>query len=288
VNKKNILPIIAIVVFLACLILAVRHAIHFESPIVASVIGADWRLYFQPATMEVLHGRTPYAIEGFYNPPWVTIPLLPLATLPLDWSIPIMMTLNLAAWTYTAMRLGMKSFIILPFIIFSGAMINSTIGNLDGLLSLGLFLPPPLAVLVVMIKPQIGAPIVLFWSMRILLDRGTLKLKFINMAKLLAPFALLMVLSFVLYGTWFIQGADAVGKSWNTSPWPRLIPLGVSLLVLSIYTKDLRWALAAIPYVTPYLSPDTWAFSTLAILALASGIKINIPRLAPHPILKNR
>lgn len=277
-NKKNILPIVSIIVFLFALILAIRHAIHFEPQIISTVIGADWRLYFQPATMEVLHGRTPYTVDGFYNPPWVTIPLLPLAPLPLDWSIPIMMTLNLAGWTYTAMRLGLKSFIILPFIIFSGAMINSTIGNLDGILSLGLFLPPPLGVLVVMIKPQIGVPVVLFWSMQILLDQGNFKLKFINMTKLLAPFAALMVLSFVLYGAWFNHVTDAIGKTWNSSPWPALIPLGVSLLVLSIYTKDLRWALAAIPYVTPYLSPDTWAFSTLAILALASGIKIKIPR----------
>jgi hypothetical protein len=287
-NKKNILPILIITISILAMVISIHLALRSETRLLASVVGADWRWYFQPAAQEVLHGRTPYAVDGFYNPPWALIPLLPLAALPLDWSIPIMMTLNLAAWTYTAMRLGMKSFLILPFIFFSGSMMNSIMANIDGLLSLGLFLPPPLAILVVMIKPQIGFPIVLFWSMRILLDQGTLKLKFINMTKLLAPFALLMVLSFVLYGTWFIQGTDAVGKSWNSSPWPRLIPLGVSLLVLSLHTKDLRWALAAIPYVTPYLSPDTWAFSTLAILAIISGIKINIPRLVPHPILKNR
>jgi hypothetical protein len=276
-NKKNVLSILIITIAILALVISIHLALRSETRLLASVVGADWRWYFQPAAQEVLHGRTPYTVEGFYNPFWALIPLLPLAALPLDWSVPIMVTLNLAAWTYTAMRLGMKSFLILPFIFFSGSIMNSIMGNLDGLLSLGLFLPPPLAVLVVMIKPQIGVPIVLFWSVRILLDQGTLKLKFINMIKLLAPFAILMVLSFVLYGAWFIQGADAIGKDWNTSPWPRLIPLGVSLLVLSIYTKDLRWALAAIPYVTPYISPDGWAFSTLAILALASGIKINIP-----------
>lgn len=287
-NKKNILPILIITIAILAMVFSIHLALRSETRLLASVVGADWRWYFQPAAQEVLHSRTPYTVEGFYNPPWALIPLLPLAPLPLDWSIPIMVTLNLAAWTYTAMRLGMKSFLILPFIFFSGSMMNSAMANIDGLLSLGLFLPPPLGVLVVMIKPQIGAPIVLFWAMRILLDQGDLKLKFINMIKLLAPFAILMILSFVLYGTWFIQGTEAIGKTWNSAPWPRLIPLGVSLLVLSIYTKDLRWALAAIPYVTPYISPDGWAYSTMAILAIASGIKINIPRLAPHPILKNR
>lgn len=42
----------------------------------------DSRTYFFPATREVLAGRSPYSIEGFTNPPWAVLPLIPMVILP--------------------------------------------------------------------------------------------------------------------------------------------------------------------------------------------------------------
>jgi hypothetical protein len=42
---------------------------------------ADWSEYFQPATYLLLQGKSHYLQEGFYNHPWILIPLIPFAQL---------------------------------------------------------------------------------------------------------------------------------------------------------------------------------------------------------------
>lgn len=267
---KNKLPIALIVASMLVMCIAVRNAIVSGSPPLSTVIGADYRQYFQPATSEILRGHSPYTVNGFYNPAWGLLPLLPLTKLPLSLSIPIMFVLNLSAYTYVAWRTGMNRFIIIPFLIFSGAMLNSTIGNIDGLLSLGFLFSSWLGILIVMVKPQIGIPIAIFFVATILLDHGALKTKALKLARLLTPFVFAMIFSTMLYGTWFFQSTGAVGQQWNSAPWPRAIPVGVFLLWQAVQKKDIRWAMGAIPFITPYLTPDTWALSTMGFLAILS------------------
>ena len=42
----------------------------------------DWHGAFRPAALEILHGRSPYNADGFFNPPWTAIFLVPFAIFP--------------------------------------------------------------------------------------------------------------------------------------------------------------------------------------------------------------
>jgi hypothetical protein len=235
-------------------------------------IGLDWRKAFQPATIAMLRGQSPYSIPGFYSPPWTLIPLIPLSLLTAGVSMSILFVGNLAGWVYAAARIGVNKWLLIPFFFLSGAMANAVLGNLDGLIVLGLFLPPWVGIPILMIKPQVGIPVTIFWLGVIAFDNAAVKDRAVRLAKTLLPFAVLFALSIVLYGDWFMSSQDVIGKWWNTAPFPHAIPLGVWLVWKSIHHRDIRYAVAAIPFLSPYISAYTWAFMTMALLSLMGSM----------------
>jgi hypothetical protein len=66
---------------IAAIIIVVIVLIWFEYQYLP--LGVDWVRWFRPATLEFIAGRSPYTIEGFFNPPWLVIPLIPFALLPI-------------------------------------------------------------------------------------------------------------------------------------------------------------------------------------------------------------
>lgn len=253
---------------------AVRMALLSNRMLFVSVLGVDWRLYFQPAAESMFGGISPYAVAGFWNPPWMLVPLLPLAKLPLDISVPIMFVLNIMAYSWAALRLGMHKVIVIPFLIFCGALMNSVMGNIDGLLALGFLCPPWLGVVILMIKPQIGFPVILFWIALELTTPGTRNQRVWRVFRLLSPAAFFVIGSWLIYGPWFLNSVDAIGMKWNTAPWPLGIPVGLWLLGAGIYKRDISFALMAVPFVTPYLTIYTWSFSAMgAFIALSNLFK---------------
>ena len=197
-------------------------------------------------------------------------PIVFLARMPLDIAVPILFMLNVMTCIWVSLRLGMNKFIVIPFFIFFGSMMNAVMGNIDGLLALGLLCPPWLGIIILMIKPQVGFPIALFWVANELTKTGTMQQKVYRVALMLSPFIVLFVASTIMYGAWFLNSVDAIGKSWNTAPWPLGIPVGVWLIGAGIQKRDISFALMAIPFVTPYLTIYTWSFSAMgAFIALS-------------------
>jgi hypothetical protein len=278
-QNKKIIPLILIAAAIISMTVAIHYWVTFDVYLFQRVIGFDWRLYIQPAGTALLHGQSPFTIPGYYNPPWLLLLTFPLSLIPITWSVSVMVSLNFAAWTYTALRLKVHAYWVIPLVIFSGAGENAIKGNIDGLLSLALFLPPWASVLIMMIKPQLGLPVAVFYGLSILLDGSPLKARIGKLAKLTVPFMLAFGLSVLVYGDWFIQSAGAVTQPWNSAPWPHAVVVGLFLIWQAVSRRDVRWALIAIPFVTPYFHPDSWALSTAA----AMGV-VNLPN---HPNLKN-
>jgi hypothetical protein len=235
-----------------------------------SMIGIDWRTAFQPASRALLEGRSPYTVPGFYSPPWTLIPLIPLSLLSAGLSTSILFVANLAGWMYISRRIGVNRWLFIPFFFMSGAIANAVYGNLDGLIAVGLILPPWVGIPILMIKPQVGIPVTAFWIGVILFDRADIRSKATRLVKALLPFAVLLGISIALYGNWFMHSQDVIGKVWNTSPWPRTILLGIWLIWQGIRSRDIRFAVTAIPFLSPYISPYTWAFMTMALLSFLS------------------
>lgn len=264
-------PALMILFAFFAMFMAVRGSVLSDNILLSNVFGVDWRLYFQPAAESTLGGLSPYDVAGFWNPPWMLVPLLPLAKLSLDISIPIMFVLNIMAYSWAALRLGMHKVIVIPFLIFCGPIMNSVMGNVDGLLALGLLCPPWLGVVILMIKPQIGFPVILFWVALELTAPGTRKQRVWRVVRLLLPATFLLIGSWFIYGPWFLNSVDAIGMKWNTAPWPLGIPVGLWLLGAGIHKRDISFALMAVPFVTPYLTIYTWSFSAMgAFIALSS------------------
>lgn len=238
--------------------------------LISSVIGADYRHYFRPASIALLSGQDPYSVSGFHSPPWLLLLIAPLTWLPERAASSLLFVLNLSAYAYTASRIGVSRILVIPFVVFCGALMNATIGNFDGLVSLGLWLPTPIAYLVLMIKPQIGIPIIALTVISILASRRSLMSKISWMVYSLAPLLIFVVVSGLIYGDWFSGAQAAVDYQWNSSPWPLGIPLGVALLWLGYRKVEISYALIAIPFLTPYLSGDTWSFATMGVLTLCA------------------
>lgn len=223
----------------------------------------DWRLTFRPAAQEVLHGRSPYNVAGFFNPPWLLLPLLPLALLPESVGGALFLLLNLAVFAYTAHRLGATSFTMILFLMSPPVLHSLLNGNIDAFVIMGFVLPPPIGLLFLSIKPQIGAGVALFWLIEAW-RAGRLKVVF----KTFAPAAAMWLLSFVLFGWWFLRWEQEVDLWWNASAWPLSIPVGLGLLVAAVRKRRKEFAMAAAPCLSPYVLLHAWVGALAALITL--------------------
>ena len=258
-------------VLISAALAAIFLTVMFAVPM-TNLVGVDWWYHFQPATQTFLSGGDPYAVKGFYSPPWLLILLAPLTRLPLNVSIPIIFILDVVGYTWIAYRLRVNKYLILPFIVFSGAAMDALMANIDGLLLFGLLLPPWLGVILLMSKPQIGIPVLLFHALVMVSERVSLRNKLTYLIKFLSPLAVISLLSIVIYGDWYAHASETIDKSWNAAvAWPYGVPLGLALIGIGAFSRNGKWALMAIPFMSPYVSSKTWAIATMGFLALRPG-----------------
>jgi flagellar biosynthesis protein FliQ len=231
-------------------------------------IGVDWRGVYQPASLALLDGKSPYGITAlpFVNPPWVLVPLLPVAIFPPAWGSAIMLVLNIGAYVFVAMRLGMKVWMVVPFIFMT--MNNNTNGNIDGLVALGFLLPAQVGLFFVLVKPQIGIAVAMFWAVEAWRVGGAREV-----ARTFVPVILAYCLSFLLFGFWMADMGKMLHVGWNTSIFAYGVPVGAALMALALWKRDIRFAIAASPFFAPYLTGHSWAVVGLGLMSLK--FKIN-------------
>lgn len=219
----------------------------------------DWHGAFRPATLEILHGRSPYNADGFFNPPWVAIFLIPYAILPESIGRAAMALTSLVVYSLVAHRLGAKK-ITISFLLLSPPVLHGIInGNIDWLVVLGFILPPWIGLFFLSVKPQIGLAVMIFLGVSTWREKGA--------KKVLATFAPLFgisLISLLLYGPWFLSIQRDLNLIANTSLWPLSIPVGLALLVSAIRKKDDRYAMVASPNLSPYVNLHSWIGAMLA------------------------
>ena len=258
-------------------------------PSVTRAMGFDWVHSFSPAAEGWGRGESPYGVMGFFNPPWMLLPLAVLSFAPHPWGYGVLAAVNLAGWVWVVMVSGSKfqvwsryerstalldhrrwwrAAMVIPFVIFCGPLLNSFYGNLDGLVALGLCLPPQWGLLVVMVKPQIGLPMAIFWGVEAWRKGGMDELK-----RTFVPLLKLFWLSMMLYGFWFLKFGAVTDKVWNASVWPWGIPAGLVFLGLALWKRKLGWAVMAGPFLSPYLASHSWAFLGLGIMLIGKDGK---------------
>lgn len=78
--------------------------------------------------------------------------------------------------------------------------------------------------------------------------------------------------AFAAFGLAFLTGnyqtPDVSSMWWNASIFPYGFPVGLALAVVAVWRDDVRFALAAGPFLSPYLSIHGWLFALLPIGAV--------------------
>jgi hypothetical protein len=224
-------------------------------------VGYDWRTTFYPAAHNVFLGKSPYEVNGFVNVPWTVLVLLPFAVLPLPISGALFCVISIIIYCVVAFRLGadlpwLAIFLISPFVLG-----NLYFGNLDCLALVGLILPPPIGIFFVLIKPQIGIGIAAFW-----LVEAWRKGRLLEVLRVFAPVGAAILISIALFGNWTSSQINVVNASWNTSWWPWSLPVGLVLLVRAVIYRKKNEAIAASPFLSPYVAYPSWVGVLLALI----------------------
>lgn len=221
----------------------------------------DWTDFFWPAGRAVLQGKSPYTVEGFFNPPWAALFLSVFSIFPLKLSLAVMTTAALLALTYTAYKLGAKPAAIIVLLLSAPLIQGIMHGNIDWLVVIGFVLPPQIGLFFISIKPQIGSAVALFWLVEAWRNGG-----WKEVLKVFGPFTLVLLLSFAVFGLWPLN-FDSVNYHANASLWPQSIPIGLALMATALKKREIKYAIGASPFLAPYVMGASWIVVLLAIIA---------------------
>lgn len=223
----------------------------------------DWLFAFRPATLAMLSGQSPYEIPltlPVSNPPWTFLLLTPLALLPPALGASILFTLYLYSMGYCAYRMKMKAIVLAAFLLSIIVLGGACNGQVDFLSALGLFLPAPIGLLLVLTKPQVGIAVALYWGVEAFRTGGIRRL-----ALTFAPVTAAFLLSFMIYGFWPLHSLTFDNFPWNTSLFPWSIVPGVALFCWSIKRGDIKLALPVSPMLSPYVALHSWYIALLPV-----------------------
>lgn len=217
----------------------------------------DWQLVYRPAICKMLNGENPYILPAmqFYNPPWVLVLMAPFSLLPLPYDIALIWTVGLAAFLYIAYRMGASPLNIILFMTSVPVIRCMAYGQIDWLALMGLFLPLPVGLFLLVIKPQVGLAIVAYRLVREVRQRGLARV-----ITALLPVTLALLLSFAIYGLWPLNWIDlARAERTDASFWPWSIVFGFAGLVFALARDDERWAIRAAPCFSEHVWIHSWA-----------------------------
>ncbi len=222
----------------------------------------DWRTAFRPAARELISGRSPYNVEGFFNAPWALLPLVPLALLPESIGRAVLVVVSLVTFAYTAHRMGARPLASLFFLLSPPVLHGLLNGNIDWLATLGFILPPQVGLFFIATKPQIGVAVGVYWLAEAWRVKG-----WREVLRVFGPVTVTMLLSFVLFGPWPLRFERELSLWWNASLWPASIPVGLALLVTAIRKRRIEYAIGASPCLSPYILLHSWVGALLAVVA---------------------
>jgi hypothetical protein len=231
--------------------------------------GIDWRSTYRPAAQAVLSGKSPFSVDIYFPAPWALIPLLPLALLPLEVGRTTLLLASIVAFAFVAHRMGARPISLVAFLLSPPVLHCLLNGNIECLALLGLALPPQIGLFLVLIKPQIGLAVAVSWAVEAWRDGGAARL-----ARVFWPVTLVTLVSVALFGPWPLRFLEVPGlvSAHNASLWPASIPVGMALLVASIRTREVRFALAASPCLSPVVLLHGWSGALLAIAVSTSEL----------------
>lgn len=227
-------------------------------------VGVDW-LTISPAVDLFLQGQSPYLLtEGWRRtlfPFWTYLLLLPFEILPFWVGRCLLFVVSLTAFAYTAIRMKASHWQLVLFLTSSAVIGCLNNGNIDWLVTLGLWMQPQAGLFFVLIKPQIGVPIALYWAYILWQLHG-----WKGVAKAFAPVTVAYLTSFLLYGFWIKHMLGMQNNPENMSGFPFTVPVGLFLLYIALRNKEGNLSVFSGPLLAPYTSQFSYAAPLLALM----------------------
>jgi hypothetical protein len=248
ISKEIVLK--TLLTILAGLIICTGYFILFPN----KALGVDWYDTFYPATHLFLTGANPYLITTLHNPLWLLFLLAPFALLGPQLGGHALAIFMIGAFAFVAHKLGAKYLALFLFLLSPLTLWSLGILNVDIFVMLGFFMPPALGLFFVLIKPQAGIGIVLFWLWQAFKTGGVRKL-----IATLIPVTAALLITFLFYGNWLTGKTDHIlVATWNMSIWPWGLLVGAALMLYSIRSRRVSSAIAASPFLSPYVALQSW------------------------------
>jgi hypothetical protein len=222
-------------------------------------ISYDWHT-FRDAARQLISGASPYGKE-FYNPPWTLIPLIPMAALPLRLGSAVISALAFYSFGFIAYRLGARPLAWALFMISPPVILEMRSANITWLATLGVIMPPQIGIFFVLMKPQVGIGIAIYWLVEAW-RRG----KWAEVVRIFGPVTLTFGLSLIIFGFWPLRITEPISLAVNTSLWPQSIPIGIVLILSAIRKQKSGLAISASPFLSPYLAMHSWGVAVLGLL----------------------
>jgi len=220
----------------------------------------DWSNYYRPATVALIKGQSPYTIDGFFNPPWVLIPMIPLLLLPVNIARAILALVMMVTLSFVARKMGANLVSIIALLLSPPVIQLFIDGNIDWMVTLGFILPPQIGLFFVSIKPQVGIMVAVYWLFLSWRNGG-----YKEVIKVFGPFLVALLITLLIYGFSPFSRPQHLGWSGNTSLWPVSIPIGLALLVHSIRKNNIKFSIAASPWLSPYVILHSWVGVLVAL-----------------------
>jgi len=226
--------------------------------------GRDWGIFFRPAIIELFSGKTPYTLHIAY-PPWALLALAPLALLSPKVGSIIIVMLSPIMFGFIANRLGAKLLPTIFFALSSPVIHNAINNNIDWLPALGLFMPPQIGLFFVLIKPQVGIGVAIYW-----LIEAWQKNRIKGVIKLVWPVTIAYLISFVLFGNWLFSGAstsiEMAQQNGAAGLFPWSVPAGLAVLFYALRKKLQTLSISASPLLSPYVAMHSWSSFLLGLV----------------------
>jgi len=254
-QRRWLFPGIVIAICMLALIIAIAR--YLPSAV-------DWHWVLRPGCLAMLQGKSPFeSVPYFGFPPWALLPLMPLALIPENIGRSILFLVSLLAFAYSAWKLGAKPVALGAFLISPPVVHSLYNANLDWLPLLGFTMPPGIGLFFISVKPQMGTIVALFWLVQTWRSGG-----FWKVVRVFAPFGAVFLISLILFGFWPVHFREIqeYSQGWNASLWPASIPVGLALAVATFRRREIRFAMAASPCLSPYVLLHAWS-GALASLA---------------------
>jgi len=242
---------------LATLIVIILPLLYIALP-----VGIDWRDTYRPAALAIVEGKSPYSVEIYYAAPWAAWLLVPLAILPYTLGRLIIFLVSLMAFAFVAWRLGAKPLSMLVFLCSAAVIGCLNNGNIEWMALLAVVSPMWLGLILIAVKPQVGIGLGLYWAVVAWKEKGIR-----HVLWSVVPVAALTLWSFVLYGFWPLRFSQTLAWSVdNTSLGLQSLFVGAVLLVRSVRVQNKSMAMAAGPFLSPYVLQFTWSACLVGLL----------------------